>query len=237
MSYKGLKINNLYTDMNNSLKLLLDNNLICYYNVIKISSSDLYEELFWQNHISERKNCERHFNSLEQYFFFLENSSYNCILFDGSIIRCSYRFSTKNKSLESHNLTWWPSPISKDITEIFQSGYNLSDYIKEHLENNPYKNINMRTPIRFDYDIKNVSDNHPKSHMHMQNSECRIFVDRPLCFNKFIKFIFKNFYYKKYIQYNFWENLDELKIGDISIPQIDNKEFLAFTTYKNSNTY
>ena len=95
----------------------------------------------------------------------------------------------------------------------------------------------MRTPIRFDYDIKNVSDNHPKSHMHMQNSECRIFVDRPLCFNKFIKFIFKNFYYKKYIQYDFWENLDELKIGDISIPQIDNKEFLAFTTHKNSNTY
>lgn len=42
MSYKGLKINNLYTDMNNSLKLLLDNNLICYYNAIKISNSDLY---------------------------------------------------------------------------------------------------------------------------------------------------------------------------------------------------
>lgn len=234
MSYKGLKIKNLHVDMDNTLKLLQDNNLICYYNAIKIIKDDLHEELFWQNHIPERKNCEKHFNSLEQYFFFLENSSYSCILFDGSIIRCSYKFSTKSKSLESHNLTWWPSPICNDISEIFQSDFNLSEYIKEHIENNPYKNITMRTPIRFDYDITNVSDNHPKSHIHMQNSECRIFVDRPLCFNKFVKFIFKNFYYKRYNQYDFWKNLDELKIGDISTPQVKNIEFLAL--YANTSS-
>ena len=47
MSYKGLKINNLYTDMNNSLKLLLDNNLICYYNAIKIANNDLRRIAFY----------------------------------------------------------------------------------------------------------------------------------------------------------------------------------------------
>lgn len=228
MSYKGLKFKNVYDEINNTLKLLLENNLVYYYNAIKVSNNDTYEELFWQNHIPERKNCEKHFNSLEQYFFFLEQNSYNCILFDGSIVRFSYKFLIKNKSLESHNLTWWPSPICEDISEAVRYGYDLSSFIKEYLENNLYKNISMRTPIRFDYDITNVSDSHPKSHLHMQNSECRIFVDRPLCFNKFIKFIFKNFYNKRYIQYDFWENLDELKIGDISIPNTKNIEFLTF---------
>ena len=32
------------------------------------------------------------------------------------------------------------------------------------------------------------------THVHMQHADCRISAKRPICFNTFIKFVFKNFY-------------------------------------------
>ena len=61
-------------------------------------------------------------------------------------------------------------------------------------EDSRNKKAIMRSPLRFDFDPSNTSDLHPATHVHMQHADCRISAKRPICFNTFIKFVFKNFY-------------------------------------------
>jgi hypothetical protein len=70
----------------------------------------------------------------------------------------------------------------------------------------------MRSPVRFDFDVKNAADEHPASHLHMQNGKCRLFVDSPVCFNRFIKFVFRNFYPDTYKQHFFWGDLENCRL-------------------------
>lgn len=69
----------------------------------------------------------------------------------------------------------------------------LSDFLED---DKWYENIEMRSPVRIDYDPRKevVSSAHPPVHMHIEHMECRIFIEKPMCFNSFIKLIFNNFY-------------------------------------------
>ncbi len=125
------------------------------------------------------------------------------MLFDGSLIRVNFEF--ENNELKTQNLLWWPAPYCH--ADLLQDGYSPVDLLLDFYGDPKWnESIRMRSPIRIDFDSKNNSEGHPHSHMHIQNEETRINTDFPLCFNKFIEFIFKNFYpnYKiKFTKFDF----------------------------------
>lgn len=178
----------------NTLEMLYQREFLYTYNALRKEWLDRDTvRLSWNNHVSGSFNTGDYFLRIRQYRQIIENKSYLCILFDGSLIRVSYTI--QKDILTAHSLLWWPAPykyknVSLDDVEPVQM---LSDFLSDK---EWYENIEMRSPIRIDYDPKaeNTSLRHPPVHMHFEHKDCRIFVNRPLCFNRFIKYIFENFY-------------------------------------------
>lgn len=196
---KKIKSKNSYIDqvenqINNTLDAMYRSGLLYTYNYIhKESRDNNIEVLTWQNHKSGKFNTGSCFLRLEQYMQILNNSSYLCILYDGSIIRVSYKFT--GDILIGQNLLWWPAPYNYE--KITLEDIPPQDLIEEFIEDSSWQeSLKMRSPVRFDFDPSNdaVSETHSPTHLHMQHEDCRIYVEKPLCFNRFIKFILKNYY-------------------------------------------
>lgn len=60
--------------------------------------------------------------------------------------------------------------------------------------------------MRFDYDPGASRDRHAASHLHIQASDCRIPLERPLGFSTFVRFIFRNFYKTEWESTDIWED-------------------------------
>ena len=150
------------------------------------------EILTWNNHVSGRHNAGKSFTTLNQYISIYETGAYHCILFDCSIIRACFKFH-KNILLQE-SLLYWPAPIIISEEEVDELGIREAVNMYFSDEDSRNKKAIMRSPLRFDFDPSNTSDLHPATHVHMQHADCRISAKRPICFNTFIKFVFKNFY-------------------------------------------
>lgn len=194
----------------NTLEMLLENRLLYTYNDLKQERLDENTvRLSWNNHVSGSFNAGDNFLRLEQYRQIINNQSYLCILFDGSLIRVSYTI--KNDKVVGHNLLWWPAPYKylKVSLDDVTPQQMFSDFLEDERW---YENIEMRSPVRIDYDPRKevVSALHPPVHMHIEHKDCRIFMETPICFNKFIRLIFENFYpgYKIYLDPNDYINFD-----------------------------
>ena len=159
---------------------------------VQLGADQSNQVLTWKNHVAGRHNAGNSFTTLEQYISIYETGAYHCILFDGSIIRVYFKFH-KNILLQE-SLLYWPSPIvipEEDIDEL-----GIREAMNMYLSDEKYicERIRMRSPVRFDYDSSNSTEDHPATHAHIQHANCRISAKKPICFNTFIKFIFKNFY-------------------------------------------
>ena len=160
-------------------------------DVLAIQGRD-FEILTWNAHVPGRHNAGKSFATLNQYLSIYETGAYHCILFDGSIIRAYFKFQ-KNILLQE-SLLYWPAPIIIPEEDVDELGIReaVSMYFGD--EDSRSKKVIMRSPFRFDFDPTNGSERHPATHVHMQHADCRISAKRPICFNAFIKFVFKNFY-------------------------------------------
>ena len=95
--------------------------------------------------------------------------------------------------VKQQNLLWWPAPY--DYGNILQDVFSPIEILEDFYGDQKWhQNIRMRSPIRIDFDSTNNKREHPHSHMHIENEETRINTVSPICFNRFIDFIFKNFY-------------------------------------------
>lgn len=178
----------------NTLEMLMEKGFVYMYNDLKREYLDENTiRLSWNNHLSGAFNAGDSFLKLEQYKKIINNQSYLCILFDGSLIRVSYTI--QKGRVVGHNLLWWPAPYKySDVSlEDVPPTQMLSDFLED---DKWYENIEMRSPVRIDYDPRKevVTSTHPPVHLHMQHKDCRIFIEKPMCFNSFIKLIFHNFY-------------------------------------------
>lgn len=194
-----------YQVIRNTLFLLQENDLTIFYNDPIYRESREEIRITWPNHVPGGHNCERNFLKIKQYREIINANAFTCLLFDGAMIRVAYSF--EDNFLVSHSLLWWPSPFPIDANDQAQSGVLDIFYLNANSKN-WHEQIQMRSPVRFDFDVKNAANDHPASHLHMQSGECRLFVDIPVCFNRFIKFIFRNFYPDKYKQHFFWDDLE-----------------------------
>ncbi len=191
---QNLSIDQIENQINSTLDALYSKKILYTYNYIyKEGNNSNNQYLTWKNHESGKFNTGSYFLKLEQYRKILENNSYLCILYDGSIIRVSYTF--ENNVLVGHNLLWWPAPYSyKNIT---LEDIPPQDLFEEFIADSKWMEaIKMRSPVRFDFDpSKNaVNEKHSPIHLHMQHEDCRMYIEKPLCFNEFINFILKNYY-------------------------------------------
>ena len=178
--------------INSTLNMLQEKALSIYYNPVNVVGQAQHAcQITWNNHCPDRANAGRSFIKLEQYMHILQHNSYHCLLFDGSIIRANFEF--EDNILVKQNLLWWPAPY--DYGDLLEDGFppvELMQYFYE--ERKWYEIVKMRSPIRIDFDRLKNTPNHPQSHLHMQNEDTRLFVRQPICFNRFIAFIFRNFY-------------------------------------------
>ena len=178
-------------EMINTMEWLYDSKLLYFFNDIKMNTIGNVEIITWNNHIGGRKNCGKSFSTLAQYEHILLNNSLTCILFDGSLIRSTFKF--ENNKLIGHSHLWWPAPFNcNGLIKVDQTPFELYEELISDYK--WFDNINMRSPVRIDYDPSNDTEEHPAVHLHTQHHECRIKVNKPICFNRFIQYIFDNFY-------------------------------------------
>ena len=216
---------NTYDDINNTIRFLKDRDIVYYF--IPSELKDNNSVITWSNHISGRFNCGEYFNTLKQYEYIIKNGAYQCIFFDGSIIRTTFNFN--GSKLVSHSHLWWPAPYT-----LPQGTRSFMDEVDEENKDNflyPYNMflqssnwfelIRMRSPIRVDYDsCHEDTTNHPLVHMHIQNDKTRLNIKEPISFYTFIKFIIDNFY----PNINFDYNRQPLKYqSDVSRKRVDYK--------------
>lgn len=62
----------------------------------------------------------------------------------------------------------------------------------------------MRSPIRIDFDSENDKEGHPAVHLHTQHHNSRMKVNKPICFNRFMRFIIENYYPNTVINFDKW---------------------------------
>lgn len=195
MSNKGINFNknviNVADEMNNVMMVLLELKLLYFYRDVRPQLIDNKLQIItWNNHESSRANCGPSFTTLEQYEHILKTGAFHCILFDGSIIRSSFEFAGKDLIYHSH--LWWPAPYTNSIKpDEFTPQTKYEDLLTDP---DWTKKVRMRSPIRIDFDPDLENESHPLVHLHTQNHETRMKVDKPICFGKFMKYILQNFY-------------------------------------------
>jgi hypothetical protein len=159
-----------------------------------------------------------YFATALEYRWYLENRQYNILLADASLLQVTYEFA--HNDLVKHRLCYYPCPIeltipdpwaAPDISDLFDqqlleslenlewlppSARTASARAGKHTpsENPTSLRIRLRSPLRFDFDAKAGSEEHPASHVHISQPACRIPVSRPLSFGHFVTFILRYFY-------------------------------------------
>lgn len=178
--------------INSTLDMLQEKALCITYNYVPpVEETQHCCQITWYNHVSGRENGGKSFLKLEQYLHILQTNSYHCLLFDGSVIRVNFEF--EDDFLLVQNLLWWPAPY--DYGGILREGYPPVDIMNDfYCEKQWYKVIKMRSPLRIDFDSRNNTESHPHSHLHIEHEDTRLNTGNPICFNRFIDFIFRNFY-------------------------------------------
>lgn len=199
-------------DINDTCAKLVEDELaFSFLGVKNYEISEGIKRICWINHFPGSISTSSYFNSLEQYKNILEKNAYFCILQDGSIIRASY--SIKKNELISHNLLYWPSPFDLTLKDLDPSFGGPLEILEDIMFSDKWsEKMIMRTPIRIDFDPQNCSEGHPLVHLHMQNKDCRIAVNQPICFNSFVRFIFENHYLNDFQEHDFFKKISPKKL-------------------------
>ena len=138
--------------------------------------------------------------SVSDYRDWIDSSAYSALLYDGSFIQISYDL--RRAEIVGHRLEYFPCPFRLDSETLAEFG--IIDAVHLTLESVNIAELQMTSPIRFDYDPSSQRIGHPASHLTTVSSECRIPVYGPLSPGRFIKFILMNFYPRQ------WSSVQEL---------------------------
>lgn len=124
-----------------------------------------------------------------QYAYWVQHNMFSAMLFDGSLLQISY--TVDGGVVSEHRLAWVPAPYEydPDLVRDEPALELLSGY--EELED---AEVQLRTPIRFDYDLNAAAADHPASHMTINGPDCRVACLAAIRVGRFVQFLFANFY-------------------------------------------
>lgn len=128
-----------------------------------------------------------------------KNGDFHICLLDGALIQFHYKFDPKSGEILKHRLNYLPHPELESFCENPEFEAELhGDLLFADIK----KMSAVQFPIRFDFDISDAVYRekwHSKSHLTLGNvSNCRIPVSGPVFPYRFIDFILRCFYAKKY---------------------------------------
>lgn len=214
--------NQLRNDIQNACDLLTDKGVSLFSQPIYTERNDTTVRITWkQTSITHAKPHK--FGSIEQYISIIQDSSFTCVLLDGSLLRLSYTF--ERNDLISHNLWYYPCPFNIPREELLIDP--LLDIIEIYAESG-VDQWRMKGPIRFDFDAKRAySISHPASHVHFQHEYSRIPARKPLSPGRFLKFIFLNFYQELLSKYSFLSEWPEDNFNQTIFP--DEEQLVHFS--------
>lgn len=126
--------------------------------------------------------------TLDGYAALVKARTFSAVLRDGSLLQISYSFDLK--SVVKHRLCFIPCPL--DLTSDDMAQFPLLDWLES--VGSPSAEIQLRGPVRFDFDLAAAEAEHPAVHLTVGSSVCRIPVERPLSVGEFAQFVVHNFY-------------------------------------------
>jgi hypothetical protein len=133
----------------------------------------------------------------------LKRRAYNICFIDGALIQIMYRLDKRNKNIIAHRLAYLPNPnieLFSNNDNFEEDYYDSLDLFSEFIDKS-----SQPIPVRFDYDNSQELYKeciHTYSHLTLGNyKDCRIPVSTPISPYKFIDFILRNFYARKYIDF------------------------------------
>lgn len=182
----------LRREIQNLLDLLLIHDVVIYANpVVKKIERGGLTRVSWS---APRKATlgelfRGEFATLDDYHSWLKSEAYSAVLYDGAILQMSYDF--EGDQLTGHRLVYYPCPF--DVDEDLLRSEPMSDVIDLYRENES-STVRLRSPLRFDCDIENQSEDHPGSHLTFLSSDCRLALVAPISPGHFVRFLFKHFY-------------------------------------------
>jgi hypothetical protein len=139
---------------------------------------------------------------IEHYRLTVENRDYVLRLLDGSLIQMAYRI--EHDEIIWHRLCWFPCPFALSSEHLeFAEGDVLSLFELFGLSD-----VQMVSPIRFEYDAVQSDELHPQSHITVNRETCRVPAYGPISAGHFLKFVLFNFHQGVFANLN---NLNELK--------------------------
>jgi hypothetical protein len=125
---------------------------------------------------------------IEHYRQIVSNRDYLMRLDDGSVIQVAYR--VEDEGVSWHRLCWFPCPFAFTEEEFSEVGEGDLLTLLELLS---LSEIQMVTPVRFDFDVAFADDIHTHSHLTFNKSYCRIPVFGPLSVAHFFRLIYSSF--------------------------------------------
>lgn len=185
-----MTINSVLVEMQNFLELLTKEEIAISTQPVVRTDDGNRASVSWP-YRSQRgvSVASGEFATISQYMLFLRNQHYSAILFDGSIIQVTYMFSQGD--LVGHRLGFLPCPFEVDqelLTEL-----PILDVIDFYIQRGT-EFLRLRSPVRFDYDRRNINKDHPMSHVHFLWPHCRCALVAPISIGHFVRFIFSHFY-------------------------------------------
>ncbi len=130
-----------------------------------------------------------------EYLSALRERDFSVLMYDGSILQISLDYNGGN--LVGHRHVFLPCPIHFQPSDLHggDSGLiPLEDFIEDITADEFQDRLRVRPPLRFEYDPEAATEDHPASHVHLGQSRSRIAVSSPLSSDRFLRFIFRNFY-------------------------------------------
>ncbi len=130
----------------------------------------------------------RQHGTIEQYLHWVTTGAYSAVLLDASLLQITYDLI--GSDIVAHRLAYTPCPFIVD-TELLEEGNPIDEVVGMYVE---LSDVALRSPIRFDYDLRAAKGNHPAAHLTLNSADCRIACVAPMHVLRFVDFIFRHFY-------------------------------------------
>ena len=208
--------NSIYIDLSSFLDLLMRSGVaISISEVVRQRGQGGFQSITWAtNNAAPGHLFRRHSASVSEYIEWVDCEGYSAVLFDGSLLQISYDF--RHRTLVRHRLLYFPCPYDFDSADLL-GDLSLLDVIDLYRSDGD-TSVQLRSPVRFDYDRNVNGAPHPQSHMTFQWSHCRIPVMAPISLGNFIQFVFKNFYPQMWNSHTFIREWPRQVIGTSITP-------------------
>jgi hypothetical protein len=170
--------------------LLVSTNVAIAANPITIRNVGSVKRVTWLSPVTASGPAtDFGFASIGEYTQQLLTNAYTVVLFDGSILQVS--IDIKHNKIIGHRFSFFPCPFDLQPDDLVE--LPILDVISLYEESGRDR-LRLRSPLRFEFDPNNTTENHPICHVHLLWAHCRCSVVAPLSLGHFIKFIFSNFY-------------------------------------------